>query len=73
MFGFFRPKPDELYIDRGSVYCPRHGTDVEVDRCLSCAELKTIDERAATPYLRCGPTRSLSDVPSAFHGGKRWT
>ena len=30
MFGFFRPKPDELYIDRGSVNCPVRGTDVEV-------------------------------------------
>lgn len=71
MFGFFRRTLNELYIDRGSVNCPVRGTDVEVDRCLSCAQLNTLDERAATPYLRCGPTGRLWEAPSVFHGGRR--
>jgi hypothetical protein len=50
-----RRTPNERYIDRGHVGCPRQGRDVELDVCLACRFLEEARTAGRLPYVRCNP------------------
>jgi len=50
------PAPlDHRIIDAGRVSCPVRGSDIDLDRCLSCRWLSGIHDASPTPSIRCRP------------------
>ena len=54
------PRDPRSYIAGGHVYCKIEKRDMDIDQCVGCARLRTIDEKASPPYLVC----ESSTVPS---------
>jgi len=55
----FPPRLDRRVVDAGRVFCPRRGSDVDVDRCAGCEFLTAFDDRANPPTIRCRPDCAL--------------
>lgn len=61
MFGLFDGPSHEHFVDRGKVWCPVRGRDVEVDLCAGCQSLEAMELDAERPCVRCEPV-----VPGAW-------
>ena len=55
MFNIFRRRTNQRFIDRGRVFCPNHGSDIDVEECVRCQRLIEFNDKVEAPFLRCEP------------------
>jgi hypothetical protein len=59
------PHRGDRYVEAGRVSCPRQGTDIDVERCLSCPWLRRAGLSRAPAWIRCSPPADLGLPPFA--------
>ncbi|MHB8630963.1 MAG: sulfocyanin-like copper-binding protein [Candidatus Limnocylindria bacterium] len=60
------------YVGLVKVSCPQVGEDVDVERCLRCAHLKSFDRNARPPQVVCTPATTLNWLGRGFHALRWW-
>lgn len=48
-------KQKHLIDDVSRVFCPRHGHEVDFERCLNCPGLFEFDVDGKHPFISCDP------------------
>jgi len=49
-------------VDRGRVWCPACGRDVDIDRCYTCGAFEDLNREGDLEILHCQPVSRWAEV-----------